>query len=546
MDEIPTNEKPYASLPAAAEFRCDECNRKFTNQQALDHHLGSPIHIPQLPCDACGVQFPTQGALDKHRLSQHANFRCEQCSEAFVDQEALDNHFKSATHIPRHSCDKCSDHFPTQKALDKHSSSQHGEFRCDECDKNFANEVALNYHLESPRHIPQLPCDACGDQFPTKKALDKHRLAKHINLQCKQCKVDFADQETLNNHLKSPVHTPKYSCDKCGDHFTTPEDLEKHRSSQHGKFRCEQHNQSFPNENALKSHLNSSAHLPENHCAECGSKFPSQGALEKHRLSKHDKFRCQEHDKTFASQEALNNHLGSAVHKPKYCCDKCPQQFSTSEALDQHASLHAVKFRCEKHNEDFVDQDALNNHLKSPAHMPEHRCAECGNRFSDQEALDKHHLSKHVKPQLQEHKIPTNQKTPDSHPKPSIKAPNHRCTDCGNCFGSQKVLDKHRSTRHGTFRCKQCSRGFVNQNALDSHLRSAKHIGRARASCECNQTLDLHALSACLKKLYCKKCDKKFVNLYALHQHLVSPAHWLAPCCDKCEGGFGRRRSESG
>jgi hypothetical protein len=48
-------------------FECDDCDRSFGSQQALDQHLNSPAHALVFECDDCDSSFGSQQASTKTR-----------------------------------------------------------------------------------------------------------------------------------------------------------------------------------------------------------------------------------------------------------------------------------------------------------------------------------------------------------------------------------------------------------------------------------------------------------------------------------------------
>jgi hypothetical protein len=75
-------------------------------------------------------------------------------------------------------------------------------------------------------------------------------------------------------------------------------------------------------------------------------------------------------------------------------CDPCERSFGSQEALDQHlrdSPAHAPSYECELCNRSLSSQEALNEHLQdSPAHAPSYECELYDRSFSSQEALDQH------------------------------------------------------------------------------------------------------------------------------------------------------------
>ena len=165
---------------------------------------------------------------------------------------------------------------------------------------------------------------------------------------------------------------------------------------------------------------------------------------------------CSPCNRTFGSQSALDQHLSSSTHTPKFRCDDCNRSFGNQSALDQHladSSVHASKFNCGDCNKIFGSQSALDQHLASSIHTPKILCINCDRSFGSQSALDQHLSSA------------------------PIHAANIRCFDCDRSFKSQSALDQHLSsaTHASDIRCYDCDKSFNSQPALAQHLNSSIH-----------------------------------------------------------------------
>lgn len=100
-------------------FECDDCDRCFLSQSALNQHLNSPAH--RFECDDCDRSFGSQHALNQHLNSPAHKFECNDCDRSFGSQHALNQHLDSPAHI--FECDDCDRCFGSQHALDQHFSS---------------------------------------------------------------------------------------------------------------------------------------------------------------------------------------------------------------------------------------------------------------------------------------------------------------------------------------------------------------------------------------------------------------------------------------
>ncbi|CZR66988.1 uncharacterized protein PAC_16887 [Phialocephala subalpina] len=132
----------------AGVFECDDCNRYFGSQNALNQHLDSPAHI--FECDDCDRFFKSEQALNQHLNSSAHAFECDDCDRCFKSRNALNQHLDSSAHT--FECDDCDRCFKSQQALNQHLNSPAHTFECDDCDRCFKSQHALDQHFNSPIH----------------------------------------------------------------------------------------------------------------------------------------------------------------------------------------------------------------------------------------------------------------------------------------------------------------------------------------------------------------------------------------------------------
>ena len=78
-------------------FSCDDCDRLFGSQSALNQHMKSSIHTPEFPCDDCNRQFSSQSALDQHLSS---SIHAPELDITTLKQSPLDSFFSSYPDFP--------------------------------------------------------------------------------------------------------------------------------------------------------------------------------------------------------------------------------------------------------------------------------------------------------------------------------------------------------------------------------------------------------------------------------------------------------------
>jgi uncharacterized C2H2 Zn-finger protein len=92
--------------------------------------------------------FPWPASL--HLNSRSHIFECDDCDRSFGSQSALNQHLNSPAH--NFECDECDRSFRSQQSLEQHLNSPAHNFECDECDRSFRSRQSLEQHLDSPRH----------------------------------------------------------------------------------------------------------------------------------------------------------------------------------------------------------------------------------------------------------------------------------------------------------------------------------------------------------------------------------------------------------
>ena len=107
-------------------YHCQKCNRNFSSNTALQHHIYS-----------------------KHEDPATKKYPCRQCSKRFNTTASLARHERAHRGLFAHTCMFCQKGFATRDHLQGHVSSNHtGErtFHCVTCGKNFLYKTHLNAH----------------------------------------------------------------------------------------------------------------------------------------------------------------------------------------------------------------------------------------------------------------------------------------------------------------------------------------------------------------------------------------------------------------
>ena len=81
-----------------AEFSCDQCDKKYGSQRALNVHYRSFHEGVKYPCDQCNYKATQMGDLQQHIKSVHEGIKysCDQCSYKATKKSNLQRHRNSA------------------------------------------------------------------------------------------------------------------------------------------------------------------------------------------------------------------------------------------------------------------------------------------------------------------------------------------------------------------------------------------------------------------------------------------------------------------
>ena len=82
----------------------------------------------QFKCDECNVEFCDEDVLKKHKLSNHepGHFECHECGDKFIDLETLKRHDGTDHKMSRtYQCHRCDTTFPQNISLENHIKEVH-------------------------------------------------------------------------------------------------------------------------------------------------------------------------------------------------------------------------------------------------------------------------------------------------------------------------------------------------------------------------------------------------------------------------------------
>ena len=157
------------------DFKCQECEKVFSNSNALKYHqevTHQQLDKPLPTCDECGKKFTSERNLERHSRVVHMGLKheCDICKRVFARKDVLQRHKKEKhlefvhhnlnyvtelTHFNAKNCSQCEKTFKRNSHLKRHVEIVHGEGKankddhsCEFCGKSFAWKTSLNRHVK--------------------------------------------------------------------------------------------------------------------------------------------------------------------------------------------------------------------------------------------------------------------------------------------------------------------------------------------------------------------------------------------------------------
>ncbi|XP_050437822.1 zinc finger protein 28-like [Adelges cooleyi] len=186
-------------------FRCDFCAKTFCQQCDLKKH--ERIHTGENHLDAISVQRHSVNNLPSklmHDAYRRETFKCNVCERKFSQQSSLKTHERTHTGETLFRCDVCEKKFSQKSNLKKHERIHTGEkpFRCDFCAKTFCLQCDLKKHERIHTGEKPFKCDVCEKKFSQKSTLKTHERIHigGVRYECSVCKKSYGHQNTLKRH----------------------------------------------------------------------------------------------------------------------------------------------------------------------------------------------------------------------------------------------------------------------------------------------------------------------------------------------------------
>ncbi|PSN39662.1 hypothetical protein C0J52_18471 [Blattella germanica] len=354
-----------------------------------------------------------------------------------------------------------------------HDRKQKYPAKCDVIVEQLETDSACKFSASKPQI--QFSCDLCKLIFAQENLLNEHIQSHKIQKEDEKS-IDTDEDEPLNKRLQrilgklnensSDIVPKKFPCQYCNEHFDHVSHLNRHR----------------------KSHsLDEKAATP---CRHCGKKYTNKACLIKHE-SQHISngiFKCGQCGDGFNSKQEYRSHR-TKQHGKQWSCSECQRSFSNSSNLknhynNKHLGREAKSYACNICGKLFKQKGNLKVHVDSRCGSePRHVCNICGKAFMSGGSLGTHLL------------LHTGEKT-------------FLCRFCGKSYRLKVEMQRHERSHTGEkpFVCKVCNKAFAHRESLVTH--NTLHTGIRPYMCEaCGSTFSCIGNLIKHRQTHNRRCD---------------------------------------
>ncbi|XP_071955167.1 uncharacterized protein [Antedon mediterranea] len=235
----------------------------------------------------------------------------------------------------------------------------------------------LNKEYRGQKHFA---CAQCHARYKTENELTTHVDKKHNrgeSVLCEICGLEFASQSSAKYHA-SRMHTPQcelLKCDKCDYETRFEKRLEIHRARHESDFFCNVCKKSYVSNQKLERHFQSPLHknfVNPLICEHCG-----------YSSKKKDNFLVH-----------MRKHTGEKPYK----CNHCPYASADGSTLKKHVMAkhsNIRPFKCQWCSFSSVDKKGLTVHIRKHTGERPFQCSHCNYAAKRRSAL-KIHMETHI------------------------------------------------------------------------------------------------------------------------------------------------------
>ncbi|KAL7028435.1 hypothetical protein ACKWTF_005830 [Chironomus riparius] len=318
-------------------------------------------------------------------------FHCKYCDVVFSDSVSCTNH-ESFNHDPvnPYECNICSLKFNQHQNLIVHIKTEHNTdkpFFCVQCSKNFIRRSDLKKHTFVHAGIRMFSCNLCSKSFTRSTNLAKHkRTHQEIqkNFKCTLCPKAFVSNAELSSHMEIHMNRNTFNCKYCNQAFTQRDELDVHQKTHITPVKSSQITIQplqpapivFYNQNPIveQQQFVPQNQAPMNFYTENVESIPLPQPPQQPKI-----------------EYPIMNQLLTSLHNSVYKCEKCFEQFPTSQLLLNHQTLyHSKNFTCGICNSSYYKKKELDRHVITAHTDVRYNCSKCSKSFSRKDKLARH------------------------------------------------------------------------------------------------------------------------------------------------------------
>ncbi|XP_013200064.2 zinc finger protein 879 [Amyelois transitella] len=427
-------------------------------------------------CEHCGKNVKGEEEINGHYKSFHdpsvGALQCDICFCRFKDRRRLNSHLR--IHREKYCCRNCDFVAKGEACVRRHHAWHRGtKFSCQYCEQTFPKLTSCLSHTRL-KHAAELPwCEICGESFIGEKGVQTHKKLAHKNVEapkcvCADCGTRFLSEQALARHRR-PRRCGLCSCVRCGDAFASLQLLKYHLVQVHGSGEqpltadCAECGVRFHSTAALQRHA--AACGAGAACVQCGEHFAAEPELAAHEAERHpasDAFRCDECDKVFTSVYYFRDHY-SRGHHDKKC--SLPSARARRARAAEGARRWTVSERrvTERGGRGAGERHAI--------------CEVCGKSFATV-ALLKYHQRLHSGEGLLSCSFcPKKFNVPvllENHMRVHTGERPYKCTFCPKAFKTAVNFKRHHLVHSGLRKhiCEICQKAFQTSSCVKAHIKT--------------------------------------------------------------------------